>query len=335
MSVKTKKLLWVVGLLLLIIAIYQAYPYLLFKVMEWQREFNLQISASLRALNENSHQAGIWLMLISFIYGVFHAVGPGHGKFILGTYLSLETTKIPKTIKITLLAAIFQGLVAVGLVTLLVVVLTLSRQHFNLTLTWVERGSFIMMILFGCYWIFQSIRSVWKNLAKKKEIIKPIKINKIQSIQQPMAYTAKLATDHVHSEHCGCGHKHLPSSEEMENIQDWKSMMMVIVSIGLRPCTGAVLVLFLAYTVDLYMWGVASALVMALGTGLTLTLFALFVLFSRNKAIETSRWYFSMHTNKQLVVGIKVMMGIFLIGFGTMLFHGSLIDTTTLLFGGR
>ncbi|VEI45987.1 ABC transporter permease [Actinobacillus equuli] len=54
----------------------------------------------------------------------------------------------------------------------------------------------------------------------------------------------------------------------------------------------------LAYTLDLYAWGVASALVMAVGTGLTLSLFAWLVLVARNKAIRLSSWYISEQTSK-------------------------------------
>ncbi|MCZ5698131.1 nickel transporter, partial [Escherichia coli] len=39
-------------------------------------------------LNNHQYSGGIWLLVGAFLYGVLHAVGPGHGKFIVTTYLS-------------------------------------------------------------------------------------------------------------------------------------------------------------------------------------------------------------------------------------------------------
>lgn len=77
MSIKAKYWGGIAVGLVTLFAIYQAYPYLLFKVSEWQREFNFALSGALNRLNENQQQAGLTLMAVSFIYGVFHAVGPG------------------------------------------------------------------------------------------------------------------------------------------------------------------------------------------------------------------------------------------------------------------
>lgn len=300
------------------------YPYLLFKVSEWQRAFNLSLSSSLKSLKQHSDQAGWSLILVSFLYGAFHAVGPGHGKFILTSYLSLSQTKLPKAIKITLLSALVQGFIAIGLVTLLVVLFSLSRSYFNLTLKWVERGSFVVMVLFGLYFCYQGIKVIQSS---KRRPQKSLQIQQIRAIQ-PNTFSLKPQF-HSHSGHCQCGHKHLPSALEMEQVTDWKSTAMLILSIGLRPCSGAILVLFLAYTLDIYGWGVLSALAMAFGTGLTLTLFACLVLFARHKAIQTGQWYLSLRTSNGVGQVIKIAVGITLVVFGVILFHSSLLDTSS------
>ena len=326
MSIKAKYWVGIAVGLVALFAIYQAYPYILFKVSEWQREFNFALSGALNRLNENQQQAGLTLMAVSFIYGVFHAVGPGHGKFILTSYLSFEQTKLPQAVKITLLSALVQGLVAIGLVTVIVVIFTLSRSYFNLTLKWVERGSFAVMVLFGIYFCYQAYKAFFSQAKPKGFTIKNLQKN---SGKSPLVMTPV----HQHDEHCGCGHKHLPSSSEIATATDWKSTLMLIFSIGLRPCSGAILVLFLAYTLDLYLWGVASALLMAVGTGLTLSLFAWIVLFAREKAVTVGRWYLSVSTNKSLSHLAKLLVGVVLMIFGITLFHSSLLDTSqTLLF---
>lgn len=144
--------------------------------------FNSALSGSLNALSDNQTKAGLTLVFISFLYGVFHAVGPRHGKFILTSYLSLEKTKLNQAMKITFASALVQGLVAVLLVTVIVVIFTLSRQYFNLTLKWVERASFAIMILLGLYWCYQVFKET-KKVSKPK--IKSIRFSQ-QVAQQPI-----------------------------------------------------------------------------------------------------------------------------------------------------
>lgn len=296
--------------------LYTAYPYLLFQVMQWQKSTNFALSAALNALAEHRWQAGVSLMLVSFLYGVFHAVGPGHGKFILSGYLAFEQTRLPQAVKITLISAMVQGAVAVTLVSLFVAVLNLSRHYFNLSILWVERSSFVLMILFGLYWCYQAVQQRKQHCTRQK---------KPQIYALRPLHVATLPA-HTHAPSCPCGHKHLPSEAELGQAKDWKSAAMLVLSIGIRPCTGAVLVLFLAYTLDLYLWGVAAAIVMALGTGLTLSLFALLVLFARQKAVQASRWYLSQQRSKEAAVGVKLLAGVLLIGLGMLLLHSSALE---------
>ncbi|AAP96398.1 cobalt transporter [[Haemophilus] ducreyi] len=320
MRINSKELVGISIILLLGLSIYQFYPFFLFKVVEWQKEFNQLLSSSLNALTEHKQQAGLTLIAVSFLYGVFHAVGPGHGKFILTSYLSLETTKLNQAMKLTLAAALVQGIVAVVLVSIIIVVFTLSRNYFNLTLKWIERGSFSVMIILGVYWCYQS----FKLFKQQKKPLNTLKIKKIAKITKISPQVKPLT--HTHSAHCGCGHQHLPSSAQIQQAKDWKAQIMIILSIGARPCSGAILVLFLAYTLDLYSWGVLSALAMAVGTGLTLSLFAWLVLVARNKAIRLSSWYISEQHGHYWAAGVKMIAACALIILGITLFHSSFIE---------
>jgi len=167
-------------LALLAVAVYWVYPLLLHNVILWQKAFNLQLSSSLNQLGQQHQEAGITLILISFFYGIFHAIGPGHGKFILTSYLALEQSKLKQAVKISLASSIVQGIVAILLVSIIIVAFTLSRTYFNLTLKWVERGSFMLMILLGVYWIYQA----WQGIRPPK-----LQIRKISPMQMSQEKT--------------------------------------------------------------------------------------------------------------------------------------------------
>nr|WP_314741933.1 nickel/cobalt transporter [uncultured Haemophilus sp.] len=304
-------------LVFLSVGAYYLYPHLLYQVMQWQKTFNLELSNSLHQLNQQNQKAGITLILISFFYGIFHAVGPGHGKFILTSYLALEQSKLKQAVKISLASSLIQGVVAILLVSVIVVMFTLSRQYFNLTLQWVERLSFLLMIMLGIFWVYQA----WRGFRTTQ---KP-KIQKM-TILQISPEKVPLVTHHVHDEHCGCGHQHLPSSEQMTQSMNWKSQLFLIFSIGSRPCSGAILVLFLAYTLNIYLWGVLATLMMAFGTGITLTLFALIVVFAREKAVRLRFWYQPKGKNFPIASSLKLLTGMVLIGMGVLLLHSSFIE---------
>ncbi|MDP8100060.1 nickel/cobalt transporter [Pasteurella atlantica] len=326
-----QKIMFKLGLLaigfLIIFAIYEIYPYLLFKILKWQKVFNQEISHTLLQI-KNNPQAGWILIYMSFLYGVFHSLGPGHGKFILSSYLSFEKTKLTQAIRLTLLSSFAQGIVAIMLVSIVVVIFTLSRHYFNDTVKLFERGSFIVMILFGLYWLKTTLVTLKKQYDTDK---KPVTFN-LQKITKIVPLkTQKLSIiasqPHQHTENCGCGHQHLPNANQLAKAKDWKAQLMIILSIASRPCSGAILVLFFSYTLDLYYWGIISALAMAFGTGLTLTLFALIVLFARHKAIYLSKWYISIQTSKKVIIGLKIIAAISIIILGITLLHSSFLDT--------
>lgn len=90
--------------------------------------------------------------------------------------------------------------------------------------------------------------------------------------------------------------------------------------------------LFLAYTLGIYPWGVASAMMMAIGTGSTLTAFAFLVRFFRQQALKTNRLYGYFGGSKRAVFALKLLLALCLIGLGSTLFHASFLENSTGLF---
>ena len=121
--------LWPLALFILLaiggsIWLWQAWPQVMMKSIIWQREVNQQMSGLLKAVAENPTKAGGSLLAFSFIYGVLHALGPGHGKIVITTWLATHPSKLKSSIGLTLASSLLQGGVAIGLV---VVVLSLLQ----------------------------------------------------------------------------------------------------------------------------------------------------------------------------------------------------------------
>jgi ABC-type uncharacterized transport system, permease component len=92
----------------------------------------------------------------------------------------------------------------------------------------------------------------------------------------------------AHDAHCGCGHQHLPTQEQLQNGDDWRARLMIVLSMGMRPCSGAIMVLLFSKVIGVFGWGMLSALAMAAGTSLTISSLALLVHSFRQLAVKLS-----------------------------------------------
>lgn len=92
--------------------------------------------------------------------------------------------------------------------------------------------------------------------------------------------------NHDHGADCGCGHAHMPSPQEIEGPLHWRKALAIAFSVGIRPCTGAILVLLFALSQGLMWAGVMATFAMALGTAITVSALAALAVGSREVAMR-------------------------------------------------
>ena len=324
---------------ILLLACIYLFPWLFSHVVLWQREFNQLISAYLHAIKQQPVYAGSLLILVSFLYGVFHALGPGHGKFIIAGYLATHQTKLARSMQITFFSSLAQGLVAIVAVSVVVLILQLSSAYFNLSQLWLERTAYVLVILLGLSWCWKSGKRLYKQhrQTKQKPQIRRIEHRIANEIRFDVAIAPKSAVGistvfpETHTEHyanCGCGHQHIPDPDALNQNVNIKESVLIILSIGMRPCSGAIFVLFLAYMLDLFAWGMAATLAMSLGTGITLSAFALLVRYARSTAIKIGQWYRRPFADIDIEAVSKCFAGIILIFFALALIYGTTLPVS-------
>ena len=148
------KALWPLALLLAVsiiggIWLWRAWPQVLMQSAVWQRSLNLELSRLLQAVAENPAAAGLSLLGFSFVYGVLHALGPGHGKIVITTWLATHPAKLKSSIGLTLAASLLQGLVAIALVVVVLALLQLPARQLHLSSFWLEKGSYLLVGALG------------------------------------------------------------------------------------------------------------------------------------------------------------------------------------------
>ena len=248
--------------------LWHAWPQVMMKSVIWQRDVNQQMSGLLKAVAENPTQAGGALLLFSFVYGVLHALGPGHGKVVITTWLATHPSKLKSSIGLTLAASLLQGLVAIGLVVVVLTLLQLPARQLHLSSFWLEKGSYALVGVLG-------LLLCWRALKKLRALLRKPK------------FTA-FTPHHVHDQHCGCGHQHMPDPKQLERDEDWRARLVIVLSMGMRPCSGAIMVLLFSKVIGVFGWGMLSALAMAAGTSLTISSLALLVHSFRQLAVKLS-----------------------------------------------
>ncbi|MCE8516029.1 hypothetical protein KBY31_04830 [Ruegeria pomeroyi] len=210
-----------------------------------QRDFQNQIAQALRGLRSGQGGALLLLLSVCFAYGFFHAVGPGHGKVLIGGYGLGRRVPVLRLAAIGLASSLGQAVTAIALVYTGVMVLDLGRQHLvGVTERVMAPASYAAIALIGC-WL------VWRGVQRLLATRKP--------------------TQHEHHHHDGetcshCGHRHGPSLSEVEQIGTLREALALIASIAIRPCTGALFVLILTWQMGIALAGIAGTFAMALGT---------------------------------------------------------------------
>ncbi|WP_051081754.1 nickel/cobalt transporter [Vreelandella zhanjiangensis] len=252
-----------------------------YQLLAWQRELHRALTLAITELAREPSHATWWVLLsVSFGYGVFHAAGPGHGKAVLATYLASHGGATRRALGLSFAASILQGVTAIAMVAILVHGLGwLTRQAMG-SVVWVEQASFLLVTLLGvwlCVRAYKQLRNAYRPVSSMK--FQPLTQDHDHSRPHNHNHSHHHSHDHGHHHCCGGAH-HI----EPQQALDWRTAVMTVFAIGMRPCSGAVLLLGAASLLGQFYVGVLSVLAMSLGTGITVSALALASVFARRWA---------------------------------------------------
>jgi nickel/cobalt transporter (NicO) family protein len=274
-------------------------PGALGRVLAWvfDKQQNLQrsLATSVKSLKTDNPLGGaITLAVLSFVYGVLHAVGPGHGKTIISSYVVANEETVRRGVIISFIAAGLQALSAVLLVGVFLIALGATGLQVNAWSNQLETISYAMIALVGLYLLASQVRSVWRRWQGDR----PVTVTEVRDghgHSDGHHHHTQGHHDHGHGDHNHEHHHHHAPGEACHHMVDarqlagpvsWRKMMAVVFSVGIRPCTGAILVLVFALTQGVFWAGVAATFAMAVGTAITVAVLATLALGSRELALK-------------------------------------------------
>ena len=249
---------------------------------------------------------------ISFLYGVFHAVGPGHGKAVISSYLVANEETWRRGVVMSFASAGIQSVVAIVVVAIAAVLLGATAKAIGLTVHLVEIVSYGLVILIGLRLLYVKGRGfllgcrelTWTQgpvltlASGHSGNTFPLPAPRLgaMTVRGGQCMVDGGCAGHEHGFHChddhhksAWGHAHGPEPAELAGAGGWRRGLSAVVAVGLRPCSGAIIVLIFALAQDLFWTGVGATLIMGLGTAVTVAAIATLAMSARQIASRVAK----------------------------------------------
>ena len=234
-----------------------------FEMTRLQQELQRSLAGLARELKSGDSLVPLaTLLFFSFLYGVVHAAGPGHGKVVISSYLLAQESQIRRGIQLSFLTALVQAFSAIALVGLLALVLDLTRREAAAKVQLLEIASYGLIILLGLWMLVAALRG-------------KIGCGHDHGTQgqgdHDHAHHDHAHHDHGHHDH---GHSHGQGQAAVQTRSraeggTLRGFVAMVLSVGIRPCSGAVIILLFTLAQGIFLAGVGATFAMALGTALT------------------------------------------------------------------
>ena len=267
-------------------------------ILAKQSEFYREMSATIRAAKSDG--SAVWTLLgISFAYGIFHAAGPGHGKAVISSYLVANEETARRGIVLSFASAMLQALVAVALVAVLAWLLSSTAKTMCSAEKAIEIVSYGLIAAFGARLVWTKGGGFMRALQAKPAPAMAVAHHDLghdhshhhhddhhTHHNHAQGHDHSHGDGHVHDEHCG--HSHGPTPDQLAGPGGWQRGLGAIFAVGMRPCSGAILVLVFALAQGLFWAGIAATFVMGVGTAITVATIAVVAVSAKGLARRLS-----------------------------------------------
>lgn len=275
-----------------------------------QQAFYRALTGALKAMRQDGGQ--MWILVgLSFAYGIFHAAGPGHGKAVISSYMLANEVTLRRGIMLSFVSAFLQAATAIILMAPLFLVLRGTSISMTNATWFLEVASYVLITLFGAWLLWQKAAPRIRGLVTGAYPVHSLSAahahahshshshDEHHACDHPSHAHANHAHGHSHDDHAHhahthgsgmvcttCGHSHAPDPAMISGDNfSWKTAWSAVVAVGLRPCSGALIVLTFAFLNGLWAGGILSVLAMAIGTAITVSTLAIMAVTAKNWAV--------------------------------------------------
>lgn len=270
-----------------------------------QQGFYRSLTGALKAMREDGSK--LWLLVgLSFTYGVFHAAGPGHGKAVISSYMLANEVALRRGVMLSFVSALLQGATAIVVVGLAFLVLRGTALSMTDATWFLETASYALVTAFGAWLLWQKLApriARWTGRASAHSLsaaaVAPGESrghahhHGHEHHHHAHDHLGHSGHDHHHHDHAAgevcatCGHAHAPDPAMISGDRfDWRTAWSAVAAVGLRPCSGALIVLTFSFLNGLWLGGIVSVLAMSIGTAITVATLATIAVTAKNLAVR-------------------------------------------------
>jgi len=243
-----------------------------------QSELNEDMQDALTGQRDGASLRAAWILVVlSFAYGVLHALGPGHGKLAVSTYLVSHRARIVHAAALSVWSACVQAFSAIVLVG---GAAWLTREGLGGVLTRASSLELVSYIaLFGV-----GLWTLW-SVASRRDCCDDGRVRLVPGrraglfrrvfglgAEAPPPADAPADASYLGANRRGSNRgngRWVAAPQRSGPVWIARQIFMTGLAVGVRPCAGAIFVLIAALANDIFLVGVLSAFAMAGGVALT------------------------------------------------------------------
>lgn len=305
-----------------------------------QQEFYRALAGAIKALREDA--SSLWYLVgLSFLYGVFHAAGPGHGKAVISSYMVANETALRRGVLLSFISAFLQAATAILVMVLAYFVLRGTAVSMTDAAWFLEIASYAFVTAFGAWLLWKKARPLLTRLVgtAPARSLSAAQAGAVRDGQfggrGPAAHMRLNHPDASPAAGFSCGHEHAPGTarESCRHSHapdptlltgerfDWRAAWTAAAVVGIRPCSGALIVLSFAFLNGLWAGGILSVLAMSLGTAITVAILATLAVTAKDWAVWLAG---DGRIGNRVHAAIEIVGAAFVFLFGMMLLSASL-----------
>jgi ABC-type nickel/cobalt efflux system permease component RcnA len=256
---------------------------------------------------------------------------PGHGKAVISAYMVSSGETAKRGIALSFMAAFVQALSAVLIVGVAAVIFRVTAVTMTKATDWLEILSYALVALVGGWLLWSKTFGGGDHHHHHHHAGAPDR----HDDHDDCGPTHGRGHDHDHhgdDDHHHRAHAQAHSGAAVSGAQrSWRETLSqawsAILAVGVRPCSGAIIVLVFALSQGLFLAGVAATFVMALGTGLTVAMLAVLAVSARGAAVRLAGT--GSPLAGRIVRGAEILAAAAVLVLGFVLLGGALAGLNT------
>ena len=255
-------------------------------ILDFQRRANAEIATHMNAIERGDDLGAFFLGLaIAFAYGVVHAFGPGHGKFVIVSYFLGREVRPVRGVVMAAQVALVHVIAAVVIVWLADTVL---RAGFGIGLSevpGVRAASFLIIVGIGVYMLYQAVRM---STSPAFDGGRGHVHSHGHGHSRGHGHSHGHGHGHSHDRGHGHGHSHDHGHDHAHGHSHGGRLEGGILALaaGMVPCPGAVLIMLYAVANDMIYPGFLLVGAMSLGIGLCICVLGVGAILARQTAMR-------------------------------------------------